>query len=106
WPIIDGGGGGGGDGDGVLNMKSRGVIRESVRVKSMDGLLWSGNGLEILGGASIGLLRKWLFGCGEGVVLEEKGEEFGLDSKEDEVVPRVEDVSLVDGVLEGAFGGE
>nr|GEV77709.1 hypothetical protein [Tanacetum cinerariifolium] len=43
---------------------------------------------------------------GESVVLEEKGEEFGLNSKEDEVVPRVEDVSLVDGVLEGAFGGE
>ncbi|GJS72792.1 hypothetical protein Tco_0705633 [Tanacetum coccineum] len=35
----------------------------------------------------------------EGVFLEEKGEEFGFDSKEDEVVPRVEDVSLVDGVL-------
>ncbi|GKA02971.1 hypothetical protein Tco_0675752 [Tanacetum coccineum] len=43
--------------------------------------------------------RKGLFGCGEGVFLEEKGEEFGFDSKEDEVVPRVEDVSLVDGVL-------
>nr|GEW27648.1 hypothetical protein [Tanacetum cinerariifolium] len=40
------------------------------------------------------------------VVLEEKGEEFGLDSKEDEVVPRVKDVSLVDRVLEGAFGGD
>ncbi|GJR41332.1 hypothetical protein Tco_1217016 [Tanacetum coccineum] len=66
----------------------------------------SGSGLEVLSGASIGLSRKGLFGCGENVVLEEKGEEFCLDSKEDEVVPRVEDVPLVDGVLEGAFGGE
>ncbi|GJU35005.1 hypothetical protein Tco_1183359 [Tanacetum coccineum] len=43
---------------------------------------------------------------GEGVVLEEKGEEQGFDSKEDEVVPKVEDVSLVDGVFDGAFGGD
>ncbi|GKE25498.1 hypothetical protein Tco_1440882, partial [Tanacetum coccineum] len=35
-----------------------------------------------------------------------KGEEIGLDSKEDEVVPRVEEVSLVDGVFDGAFGGD
>ncbi|GKB80396.1 hypothetical protein Tco_0947291 [Tanacetum coccineum] len=31
---------------------------------------------------------------------------FGFDSKEDEVVPRVKDVSLVDGVFEGAFSGD
>ncbi|GJZ72737.1 hypothetical protein Tco_0636883 [Tanacetum coccineum] len=74
-------GGGGGDGGGVGND-------------------------EGLGGASNGLSRKELFDCGEGVFLEEKGEEFGFDSKEDEVVPRAEDVSLVDGVLEGAFGGD
>ncbi|GKA60547.1 hypothetical protein Tco_0759954 [Tanacetum coccineum] len=49
---------------------------------------------------------KGLFGCGEAVVLEEKGEEFGLDSNDEDVVPKVEDVPLVDGVLEGAFGGE
>ncbi|GJZ28854.1 hypothetical protein Tco_0573501 [Tanacetum coccineum] len=36
----------------------------------------------------------------------EKGEEFGFDSKEDEVVPRVEYVSLVDGVFDRAFGGD
>nr|GEU98200.1 hypothetical protein [Tanacetum cinerariifolium] len=47
-----------------------------------------------------------LVGCGEGVVLKEKEEEFCIDSKEDEVVLRVEDVSLVDGVLKGAFGGD
>ncbi|GJV19483.1 hypothetical protein Tco_1368503 [Tanacetum coccineum] len=35
------------------------------------------------------------------VFLEAKGEEFGLDSKDDDVVPKVEDV-----VLEGAFSGE
>ncbi|GKD50582.1 hypothetical protein Tco_1279558 [Tanacetum coccineum] len=64
-----------------------------------------GSGLEVLGGASIRLSRKMLFGCGKDVVLEEKREELGLDS-EDEFVPRVEDVSLVDGVLEGTFGGE
>nr|GEV81413.1 hypothetical protein [Tanacetum cinerariifolium] len=63
-------------------------------------------GLEVFGGASNGLSRKGLFGCGEGVFLEKKGEEFNFVSKEDEVVPRVEDVSLVDGVLEGAFGGD
>ncbi|GKE82320.1 hypothetical protein Tco_1552320, partial [Tanacetum coccineum] len=37
--------------------------------------------------------------------LEEGGEDFGLDSNEDEVVPNVEEESLVDGVLVGAFGG-
>ncbi|GJR40768.1 hypothetical protein Tco_1216452 [Tanacetum coccineum] len=52
------------------------------------------------------LSMKGLFGCGEAVVLEEKGEEFGLDSNDEDVVPKVEDVPLVDGVLEGAFGGE
>ncbi|GJY58512.1 hypothetical protein Tco_0458404, partial [Tanacetum coccineum] len=35
-----------------------------------------------------------------------KGEEFGFDSKEDEVVPRVGDVSLVNRVFDGAFGGD
>ncbi|GKE43797.1 hypothetical protein Tco_1471081, partial [Tanacetum coccineum] len=35
-----------------------------------------------------------------------KGEEFGLDSKDDDVVPKVEDVPLVGGVLEGSFGGQ
>ncbi|GJT22939.1 hypothetical protein Tco_0892876 [Tanacetum coccineum] len=74
---------------------------EVVRVQKR-----SGSGLEGLGGAPKGLSRKGLFGCGEGVFLKEKGEEFSFDSKEDEVVPRVEDVSLVDGVLEGAFGGD
>ncbi|GJX98233.1 hypothetical protein Tco_0355252, partial [Tanacetum coccineum] len=33
-----------------------------------------------------------------------KGEEHGYDLKEDEVVPKVEDVSLVDGFLDGALG--
>ncbi|GKD66651.1 hypothetical protein Tco_1308759, partial [Tanacetum coccineum] len=37
--------------------------------------------------------------------INEKGEEQGFDSKEDEVVPKVEDVSLVDGVFNGAFDG-
>ncbi|GJZ53364.1 hypothetical protein Tco_0608249, partial [Tanacetum coccineum] len=62
--------------------------------------------LEFLGGASTRFLRKGLVGCGEDAFLEEKGEEFSFDSIEDEVVPRVEDVSLVDGVLEGEFGGD
>ncbi|GJW75014.1 hypothetical protein Tco_0134384, partial [Tanacetum coccineum] len=34
------------------------------------------------------------------------GSGSGLEVLEDEVVPRVEDVPLVDGVLEGLFGGE
>nr|GFB01336.1 hypothetical protein [Tanacetum cinerariifolium] len=42
----------------------------------------------------------------EGVFLEEKGENFVFDLKEDEVVPRVEDISLIDGVLKGAFGDD
>nr|GEX16928.1 hypothetical protein [Tanacetum cinerariifolium] len=36
---------------------------------------------------------------------EEKGDEFGLNSNDD-VVPKVEEVPLVDGVLEDAFGGK
>ncbi|GKC99348.1 hypothetical protein Tco_1169623, partial [Tanacetum coccineum] len=35
-----------------------------------------------------------------------KGEKHGFDSKEDGVVPKVEDVSLVDGVFDGALGGD
>nr|GEV01818.1 hypothetical protein [Tanacetum cinerariifolium] len=46
------------------------------------------------------------WGRGEGVVLEEKGDEFGLDLKDEDVVPKLKDVPLVDGVLEGAFGDE
>ncbi|GKC29026.1 hypothetical protein Tco_1036320, partial [Tanacetum coccineum] len=34
------------------------------------------------------------------------GEECSFDSKENEVVPKVDDVSLVDGVFDGAFGGD
>ncbi|GJS66688.1 gag-pol polyprotein [Tanacetum coccineum] len=37
---------------------------------------------------------------------KEKGEDHGFDSNEDEVVPKVEDVSLVDGVFDGALGGD
>ncbi|GJW44036.1 hypothetical protein Tco_0072835 [Tanacetum coccineum] len=43
---------------------------------------------------------------GEGVSFEEEGEDCGFDSNEEEVVPKVDDVSLVDGVLDGAFSGE
>nr|GEV67793.1 hypothetical protein [Tanacetum cinerariifolium] len=50
------------------------------------------------------LSRKGLVGCGEGVSLEEGGEECGFDSNENEVVPKVNDVSLVDRVFDGAFG--
>ncbi|GJV86068.1 hypothetical protein Tco_1525966 [Tanacetum coccineum] len=45
-----------------------------------------------------------LLGCGEGVFHEEKKDKFGVDSINDDVVPKVEDVRLVDEVLEGAFG--
>ncbi|GJU50672.1 hypothetical protein Tco_1220227 [Tanacetum coccineum] len=48
-----------------------------------------------------GLSMKRLLGYGE-----EKGDEFSLVSNDDDVVPRVEDVPLVDGFLEGAFDGE
>ncbi|GJS60514.1 hypothetical protein Tco_0655298 [Tanacetum coccineum] len=40
------------------------------------------------------------------LAVAEKGEKFGFDSKKDEVVHRVEDVSLVDGVFEGVFSGD
>ncbi|GJZ54737.1 hypothetical protein Tco_0609930 [Tanacetum coccineum] len=38
--------------------------------------------------------------------FEECGEDCGLDSNEDEVFSNVEEVSLVDGVFDGAFGGD
>ncbi|GJY42856.1 hypothetical protein Tco_0431069 [Tanacetum coccineum] len=41
-----------------------------------------------------------------GVSLEVGGEDCGFDSNEEEVVPKVDDVSLVDRVFDGAFGGE
>ncbi|GJS27556.1 hypothetical protein Tco_0488176 [Tanacetum coccineum] len=49
-------------------------------------------------------------GCGEGgeegVSLEEGGKDGGFDSNEEEVVPKVDDVSLVNGVFNGAFVGD
>ncbi|GJT99612.1 hypothetical protein Tco_1109951 [Tanacetum coccineum] len=36
----------------------------------------------------------------------EGGKDYVFDSNEDEVVPKVDDVSLVDGVFKGAFGGD
>ncbi|GKC50832.1 hypothetical protein Tco_1073577 [Tanacetum coccineum] len=46
--------------------------------------------------------------CGEreGVSFEESGEDCGFDANKEEVVPKVDDVSLVDGVFDGAFGGD
>ncbi|GJX46532.1 hypothetical protein Tco_0271722 [Tanacetum coccineum] len=45
-------------------------------------------------------------GGGEGVFLEEEeGEECGFDSKEDDVVPKVDDVYLVDGFFDDSLGG-
>ncbi|GKF10515.1 hypothetical protein Tco_0048441 [Tanacetum coccineum] len=49
--------------------------------------------------------RNGLVGCGEGVFFEEDGVDCGFDSNEEEVVPKVDDVSLVDEVLDCAFGG-
>ncbi|GKF14001.1 hypothetical protein Tco_0055463 [Tanacetum coccineum] len=43
---------------------------------------------------------------GEGVSFEEGGKDCVFYSNEDEVVPKVDDVSLVDGVFKGAFGGD
>ncbi|GJV09684.1 hypothetical protein Tco_1351225 [Tanacetum coccineum] len=40
------------------------------------------------------------------MTLEYGGEESSFDSKEDEVVPKVDDVSLVEGVSDGAFSGD
>ncbi|GJT09425.1 hypothetical protein Tco_0856467 [Tanacetum coccineum] len=80
--------------------------RSSLKSLCVQDEAFQGSGLEGLGGASNGSSRKGLVGYGEGVVLEEKGEEFGFDSKKDEVVPRVEDVSLVNGVFDGTFGGD
>nr|GEY21229.1 zinc finger, CCHC-type, retrotransposon Gag domain protein [Tanacetum cinerariifolium] len=44
-------------------------------------------------------------GGGGGVFLKERCEECGFDSKEDEVVPKVGNVFLVDGIFDGALGG-
>ncbi|GKB02412.1 hypothetical protein Tco_0830501, partial [Tanacetum coccineum] len=66
----------------------------------------SGSGFEGLGGESKILSRKGLEGLGESVSSEEGGDDCGLDSNKDEVVPKVEEVSLVDGVFDGAFGGD
>ncbi|GJW65236.1 hypothetical protein Tco_0117120 [Tanacetum coccineum] len=38
--------------------------------------------------------------------LEVGGEDYGFDSNKEEVVPKVDDVSLVDGVFDSAFGGD
>ncbi|GJU97634.1 hypothetical protein Tco_1326905 [Tanacetum coccineum] len=38
--------------------------------------------------------------------LKEEGKVYDFDSKEDEVVPKVDDVSLVYRVFDGAFGGD
>nr|GEY54384.1 hypothetical protein [Tanacetum cinerariifolium]GEY55184.1 hypothetical protein [Tanacetum cinerariifolium] len=50
--------------------------------------------------------RKGLVVYEEGASLEKGGEECGFNSKEDEVVPKVNEISLVDGVFDGAFGGD
>ncbi|GKE49960.1 hypothetical protein Tco_1481218, partial [Tanacetum coccineum] len=42
----------------------------------------------------------------EGVSLEEGGKDWGFDSNKEEVVPKADDVSLADGVFEGAFSGD
>ncbi|GJV48818.1 hypothetical protein Tco_1439030 [Tanacetum coccineum] len=36
----------------------------------------------------------------------EGGKDYGFDSNEEEVVPKIDEVSLVDEVLKGAFGGD
>ncbi|GJV15113.1 hypothetical protein Tco_1360436 [Tanacetum coccineum] len=38
------------------------------------------------------------------MAFEDGGEDYGFDSNEDDVVPKVDDVSLVDEVFEGVFG--
>ncbi|GJT07960.1 hypothetical protein Tco_0842422 [Tanacetum coccineum] len=43
---------------------------------------------------------------GEGVSLEVGGEDLGFNSNEEEVVPKVDYVSLVDRVFDSAFGGD
>nr|GEU37495.1 hypothetical protein [Tanacetum cinerariifolium] len=52
----------------------------------------------------IGSLKTISNNVREGVSLEVRGEDCGFDSNKEEVVPKVDDVSLVDGVLDGAFG--
>ncbi|GJX31156.1 hypothetical protein Tco_0241011 [Tanacetum coccineum] len=66
---------------GVEKVKScwNGVIDDKEIVMSKEGWLWSESGCEGL---------------------------VGFDSNEKEVVPKLDDVSSVDGVFDGAFGGE
>ncbi|GJS40497.1 hypothetical protein Tco_0565540 [Tanacetum coccineum] len=56
------------------------------------------------GGGACRLWRWWPTLVG--VSLEVRGEDYGFDSNEEEVVPKVDDVSLVDGVFDSAFSGE
>ncbi|GKD03971.1 hypothetical protein Tco_1178945 [Tanacetum coccineum] len=85
--MIGGGGGSGGrGGDGDSNN----VLKGSRRIKAQ---------------RAYGALRQ---GADQGTSFMNMkgGEECGLDSKEDEVLPKVDDVSFIDGVFDGAFGGD
>nr|GEV09470.1 hypothetical protein [Tanacetum cinerariifolium] len=63
-------------------------------------------GFKGLGGTSKMSSRYGLVGCGKGVLYEEKGVDYDFDLNDEEVVAKLDDVSLVDGVFEGAFGGD
>ncbi|GKF38613.1 hypothetical protein Tco_0118674, partial [Tanacetum coccineum] len=83
------------------------MVIKNIKIDGMTHDWWlSGIGFEGLGGASKISSRKGLDGCGEGMSFEERGEDYGFDSNEEEVVPKVDDVSLVNGVFNGAFGGD
>nr|GEW41533.1 hypothetical protein [Tanacetum cinerariifolium] len=81
----------------MVEMGQFGIIREQS-ISSYKGYRGGGSWRSIQ--YVIKKRVSWLRG---GCVLEEEGEECGFDSKEDEVVPKVDDVSLVDGIFNGAF---
>ncbi|GJU34638.1 uncharacterized protein Tco_1182992 [Tanacetum coccineum] len=74
-------------------------------------LLWAVPSIpDISGGRSVyqgvPLGRRSHFCPVAGKVETEEGKDCGFDSNKDEVVPKIDDVSLVDGVFDGAFGGD
>nr|GEV83491.1 hypothetical protein [Tanacetum cinerariifolium] len=103
----------GGDGDDDFVIRKGVVVSSSAFVKSTK---------SCLGGMVVSLIflkgledEAWVEAMGvEGKFgaqgeLGEKGvnsDDSGLDSNEDEVVPKVEEVSLVDRVFDSAFGGD
>ncbi|GJR91398.1 hypothetical protein Tco_0215409 [Tanacetum coccineum] len=70
-----------GEGDGVSNWTSSGVIRERVRVMSIDAFSRVGSGGETLGEGDVGFGNGSSSGCDRGLwwlIMDEKDDELGI----------------------------